>query len=397
MAESYYCEKCNRTLVESSFYTSNNREKYPNGGKLHQCKKCITMHVDNWDPSTYLWILEEIDIPYVPKEWHKILNKIVAKQDEITSSNVLGKYIANMKLKQFKNYRWKDTEYLQQLENAKIEETMRRTGYDQQQIDAAITQNVITMPEKPDYVREAEAAAAADSFSPVEDDSPAFDVDLTEEDKIYLRLKWGKNYRPSEWVQLEQLYEEMMNSYDIQSAGHIDTLKLLCKTSLKANQLIDIGDVEGFQKMQKAYDSLMKSGKFTAVQNKEAASEDIDCIGALVAICEKEGFIPRYYVDTPNDKIDKVILDLQNYTKSLVQGESNLSNMFENALQAIERDRMNESIIDTNDLADEDFEEQLFSDDAVSSLNLSDYEAFQDYEDDLEQSNDEFFNGLESE
>jgi hypothetical protein len=27
----------------------------------------------------------------------------------------------------------------------------------------------------------------------------------------------------------------MMNSYDIQQAGHIDTLKLICKTSLKAN------------------------------------------------------------------------------------------------------------------------------------------------------------------
>jgi hypothetical protein len=37
-----------------------------------------------------------------------------------------------------------------------------------------------------------------------------------------------------------------MNSYDIQGAGHEDTLKLVCKTSLKANQLIDINDVEGF-------------------------------------------------------------------------------------------------------------------------------------------------------
>jgi hypothetical protein len=41
-------------------------------------------------------------------------------------------------------------------------------------------------------------------------------------------------------------------------------LKLVCKTSLKANQLIDIGDIEGFQKMEKAYNSLMKSGNFTA-------------------------------------------------------------------------------------------------------------------------------------
>jgi hypothetical protein len=60
-------------------------------------------------------------------------------------------------------------------------------------------------------------------------------LNLTEEEITYLRLKWGKAYKPMEWVQLEQLYDEMMESYDIQSAGHIDTLKLICKTSLKAN------------------------------------------------------------------------------------------------------------------------------------------------------------------
>ena len=60
---------------------------------------------------------------------------------------------------------------------------------------------------------------------------------ITEEDKTYLRLKWGKAYKPDEWVKLEQLYEEMMESYDIQSAGHIDTLKMICKTSLKISIL----------------------------------------------------------------------------------------------------------------------------------------------------------------
>jgi hypothetical protein len=73
-----------------------------------------------------------------------------------------------------------------------------------------------------------------------------FKVDLTEEDRIYLRLKWGKSYKPEEWVSLEKLYNEMMESYEIQTAGHIDTLKLICKTSLKANQLIDIGDIDGY-------------------------------------------------------------------------------------------------------------------------------------------------------
>lgn len=70
-------------------------------------------------------------------------------------------------------------------------------------------------------------------------------LDLTDEERIYLRLKWGKTYKPEEWVRLEQLYTEMMESYDIQAAGHIDTLKLICKASLKSNQLLDIGDIEG--------------------------------------------------------------------------------------------------------------------------------------------------------
>ena len=69
--------------------------------------------------------------------------------------------------------------------------------------------------------------------------------ELTEEDKRYLCLKWGKTYKPEEWIRLEQLYTEMTNSYDIQAAGDLNTLKLVCKSSLKANQLMDIGDIEG--------------------------------------------------------------------------------------------------------------------------------------------------------
>jgi hypothetical protein len=80
----------------------------------------------------------------------------------------------------------------------------------------------------------------------------------------------------------------MMDSYDIQTAGHIDTLKLICKTSLKANQLIDIGDVESFQKMSKVYDALMKSGKFTAAQTKGDNDNEVDAVGEIVALCEKD-------------------------------------------------------------------------------------------------------------
>ena len=75
MADTFYCEKCNRTMDEKQFYGSNNTEKYPQG-KLHQCKKCVSLHVDNFNPDTYLWILQECDVPYV-KDVYLLLSKIL--------------------------------------------------------------------------------------------------------------------------------------------------------------------------------------------------------------------------------------------------------------------------------------------------------------------------------
>ena len=177
-----------------------------------------------------------------------------------------------------------------------------------------------------------------DYFARIAGEPDDFQIDLTEEDRTYLRLKWGKAYKPEEWVKLEQLYEEMMGSYDIQSAGHIDTLKLLCKTSLKANQLIDMGDIEGFQKMEKAYNSLMKSGNFTAQQNKGEGGDFVDSVGELIEMCERQGYVERFYSEQPNDQVDFTIRDMQRYTRTLVQEETNLTNLIEIALKQIEKE-----------------------------------------------------------
>ena len=71
-----------------------------------------------------------------------------------------------------------------------------------------------------------------------------------------------------------------------------------------------MGDIEAAQKMIKMYDVLMKSGKFTAAQNKAENGEAVDSISELVAMCEQEGFIPRYYTDGQQDKVDRTLQDL---------------------------------------------------------------------------------------
>ena len=392
----YYCKNCNRTMAEEQFYTSNNIEKYPPEGKMPECKKCLTRHVDNYNPDTYLWILQEIDVPYIPDQWNQLMLKYAKDRSKLTGTTILGRYLAKMKLNQWKEFRWKDNDHLRELENLKIEQTMKQQGYDAGEIALAIEKkNSVAVigevaPPPPPVPMEHLQAEDDDYFARIggADPSDGFDDDLTDEDKVYLRLKWGKTYRPEEWVRLEQLYEEMMASYDIQTAGHIDTLKLICKTSLKANQLLDLGDIDGAQKMIKMYDGLMKSGKFTAAQNKAEQGEFVDSVGELIEMCEKQGYIERYYIEQPNDKVDFTIQDMQRYTRTLIEEETNLSTMIEAALRQNAKeddDSQNnneDEIIDDVDLDIEDLEKQISD---------KDFEEFSEFIDDEIEEDAELF------
>lgn len=370
----HYCTKCGKTMDDNQFYTSKNLEKYPPDGKMHTCKKCLTMHVDNWDPETYKWILQEIDVPYIKEEWDGLLAKYCQDPKKVTGVTVLGRYLSKMKLKQWSKYSWADTEALEEEARLRKVNILKSQGLSGEEIEQELSRDFT--PPKPKSLDAPQAAVGAPSYEDpelAEDDD--FSGQLTEEDKLMLRLKWGRGYRVEEWVRMEQLYNDMMNSYDIQGAGHKDTLVMICKASLKANQLIDAGDIDGFQKMQKAYDSLMKSGKFTAAQNKGESGEFIDSIGELVAICEREGFIPRYYTDGPQDKVDRTLQDLQQYTRTLVTEEMNLGNMIEASLREIAKDKAREAIIDVED-SDED--DSLFEYQGEQELTDDDYEEYEE-------------------
>ena len=392
MAEKYYCKNCNSTKDGDNFYLSNNLEKYPEG-KVDLCKKCMTLHVDNWDPQTYLWILQEVDVPYIPDEWNKLLAAYGKDRSKLTGLTILGRYLSKMKLKQYRDFRWNDTEHLQELANSKIEQTMKRQGFGAVEIAEAVNKATFTLPDDiaapPPETRKEE-----DIFGGLVEDyfddgaTDALVAELTEEDRLYLRLKWGKAYKPDEWIELERLYQEMMESYDIQTAGHKDTLKLICKTSLKANQLIDMGDIEGYQKMSKVYDSLMKSGKFTAQQNKAENGEYVDSVSELIALCERDGFIPRYYVDGPQDKVDRVIQDLEDYTRNLVLEELHLGPLIEKAI----RNNMADSDNDDDEEEDEDteLERSLYEEDDVENED-DDYDEFFEQQEQLKKADEALY------
>lgn len=388
ITKSIYCEKCSKVLSAENFYKSKNFEKHPNGYQS-LCKKCATMHVDNWNPDTYLWILEDCDVPWVPKEWNDLMAKYAKDRSKVTGTTIVGRYLSKMKLKQYADYRWADTNYFKERAETELRTQMKAQGYGASDIDNAIQKTIYDAPT-------GGVDAPPPPSAPVEMNSPydsvtgaqtmsAAELGLTDEDILYLSVKWGKLYKPEEWVYLEKLYNDMMESYDIQTAGHIDTLKMICKTSLKCNQLVDLGDVEGFQKMSKVYNDLMKSGNFTAAQNKIDKGEYVDSISELVAICESQGFIPRYYTDGPQDKVDRVLQDMQSYTYRLIMEETNLSNLLENAISQIERDKAKEASGAAEAAGDESsLEDELFQE-VKHDRTTEDYQDFQDFEDELEE------------
>lgn len=340
------CEKCTRPLKEDNFYT------YRNGEKTELCKNCLTMHINNFDPETYVWLLEKMDVPYAPWEWESLLEKAYAKNpDGLTGTSVFGKYLSKMKLNQWKDKRWADTEAVQAKHEKEMELLKEAQAEGQAMLQEQLEQGIITEVQFKTMTKAKEQEKArplmsqvTNAFPSMFDEASFMDEDaipdpgenLTMEDKLALAIKWGRLYKPSEWVELERTYEEMVNSFDIQDPDTINTLILLCKTNLKMNQAIDSGDFDGYQKLSRVYDAMRKSAHFTAAQNKEDKGDAIDSIGKLINICENEGFIPRYVTDVPQDKVDLTLRDMNEYLRKLVTQDLGFGQQIEDSIKKIQ-------------------------------------------------------------
>ena len=364
------CQKCGKVMdEEAQFYLRKD------GTRMDLCKKCLTMHIDNFNPETFLWILKDMDLPYIPEEWNVLRDRAFAKNPNLNGMSVFGKYLSKMKLKQWKQYGWEDSEKLQALnaekkraveaEREKYEEHLKEqlesgeiTESQYKTLVSTPTQNQEQLYAQPIVTNVVDNPFGDGSGFMSEDDLVDLGEELTDDDKMYLAMKWGRLYKPAEWVELEKVYKEMMESFDIQDADTKNTLITICKTYLKMNQAIDSGDVEGFQKFSKVYNELRKSAKFTAAQNKDDKDEYVDSVGELIAMCERDGFIPRYVTDIPQDKVDATLKDMNDYVKKLVTQDLGFGQQIEDALKKIQiQKEMEESFDQDVELDDNDFEE----------------------------------------
>ena len=287
------CEKCGRQQAENNFY------KKKSGVRFTICKSCLTEHIDNRQPDTFLWILEEFDVPYIEDVWIPLTNKIYMKNPQkFNSGSVLGTYVRMMGMQQYRQYSYADTERLKQ---EKEEEFRRQREFREQQTKAseAYEEELLARLERgeiskaqyetlsyktiarktapsPQFVEQESPPTDTDSSSLGEqgqtNDSPQFiapvgvdesqiQSELSEDDIKYLALKWGMLYKPSEWVKLEETYQKYAAEYEL-NVDREEVLQAICKTNLKMNQMLDVGDIKSYRDLSGVYDQLRKSAKF---------------------------------------------------------------------------------------------------------------------------------------
>lgn len=339
----YFCSKCRKTLDEKQFFKTSRVDKHPSG-VLPECKTCATMAVDDTDPSTFLPLLKEIDVPYIPGEWRALLMKKDAR-----SSSVLGKYVSKMRLNQFKKYRWADSERLVAQETESLLAAMRQETDTESEAEEKVKEMLSFEDiEKPEMGAMTQAVPAAALYGLTPETSK---YGLSQEEIDQLKLDWGEDYTEDEFLKFEQLLNDMKEAYIIQDPIAISNAKMICKMTIKMNKFLDIDDVESASKIARQLDLFIKSANLAPVQQKDRQQTTF-AISQLAFLVEREGgFIPEFYIDSPNDKIDQILRDMQEYTEYLVRGESNIAEMVENTEAILAQESLPDAVEDYDDFA----------------------------------------------
>lgn len=154
---------------------------------------------------------------------------------------------------------------------------------------------------------------------------------LADEERQKLRDKWGYNYTDEDLHYLENLYDGLLLTQNINGALQGDQALKICKISLEIDNRIRAG--EDFDKLLSSYDKLVKTGEFTPKNVKNAS--DFESMGELCRWLEKRGFVNQFYDGETRDVVDETIKNIQSWTQRLYTNESGIGDEITQRIQAL--------------------------------------------------------------
>lgn len=146
-----------------------------------------------------------------------------------------------------------------------------------------------------------------------------------------LKKTWSSAYSNEELVWLQDFYNKIVATQNVSTPILQEKAKDFCELQLLIKKGLRSGaDVS---KMMKQADDIVKTYHFEASSAKNAAN--FESIGELMVYYGKKGWHPKWHIE-PNDSIDFMMQNIQNYLKRLVVNEGNFAEQVEDR-----RDRYN--------------------------------------------------------
>ena len=139
-----------------------------------------------------------------------------------------------------------------------------------------------------------------------------------------LRKVWSAAYKPEQLLWLDNFYNQIVATQNVSTPILQEKARDFCELQLHIKEGLRNGvDVS---KMMKQADDIVKTYHFEASNAKSAA--DFESVGELMVYYGKKGWHPNWHTE-PQDSIDFMMENIQNYLKRLVINEGNFAEQVE--------------------------------------------------------------------
>ena len=257
------CNRCQAPQTPESFAPT--KSIFYADGALPICNSCIESYLEDVD---FDWgevnkLCQYADIPFVPKEWERMR--------ELNGSNAFPKYAEVFAQSEYEDLGW--SEYFEAFR------TLKASGE-------------------------------------LEDELPG----IADKKRQQLQERWGANYDDEALRYLENLYNGLMTTQNVNGALQVDQALKICKMSYEIDCRIREG--ADFDKLLSSYDKLVKAAEFTPKNVKNI--NDFDSVGELIKWLEKRGWHNTFYDDVSRDIVDETMQNFQAFNQRLYTNESGI-------------------------------------------------------------------------
>ena len=257
------CNRCGGTFAPSNFAMTKSIF-YPDGS-LPICNDCVELYLIDVD---FDWgevnkLCQYADIPFIPKEWERMR--------ELNGTKAFPKYAEVFAQTEYEDLGWSD--YFEAFKK------LRDSGE-------------------------------------LEDELPG----IADKKRRLLQERWGANYDDEALRYLENLYNGLLTTQNVNGKLQIDQAEKICKISYEID--CRIRAAQDFDKLLSSYDKLIKAADFTPKNVKNI--NDFDSVGELIKWLEKKGWKNSFYDDVPRDIVDETMKNFQAFNQRLYTNESGI-------------------------------------------------------------------------